>query len=209
MIKRKMILGAAFMLLMSIWLFPQFTDLNIVVRDANNPSKAYSSTNHNFWVFVFNCDYSIFTIKGLTGLGPGGGGIYGNVKVPNGCYLIVGIASCKNVWTNWEYVDACCGKEVCVNLIPRTFQLCASELKIAIQVARSLNIYSFSSPPMEISKEMREDLGNAEAALTKLMTYFPKYNLDISYKELMELEKNNLFTDELFKKNKGIEGTKN
>ena len=151
MIKRKMVLGAAFILLVSfcLWSSPGFSELNVVIRDSSNPCKPYSSTRHSFGVVVFNCDFTPIAAQWLTGMGPGGGRIYGEVKVPQGSYLVVGVATCKNVWTNWVYVNACCGKEVCVNLIPRRFQQCASELQSAIRAALILPGYSFSSPEIK------------------------------------------------------------
>jgi hypothetical protein len=201
MIKRKMVLGAAFILLVSfcLWSSPGFSELNVVIRDSSKPCKPYSSTGHSFGVIVFNCDFTPIAAKWLTGVGPGGGRIYGDIKVPQGSYLVVGVATCKNVWTNWAYVNACCGKEVCVNLIPRRFQQCAAELQTAIQAALSLpGGYSFSSPEIQVDGKMREALEKANQAIEELKRYMPGYEFDIPFKAIKEAESSDRLL-ELFK----------
>jgi hypothetical protein len=156
-----------------------------------NPCKPYASTRHNFAVFIFNCDFSLFTAQWLTGTGPAGGKIYGHVKVPQGTYLAVGVATCKNVVTNFSFVNACCGKEVCVNLIPRRFQQCVYELNTAIrQALANLTGYSFSSPAQPIDKGLKEALHQAEDALNNLSKHLPKYELAIPLDRLQEAQSN-------------------
>jgi hypothetical protein len=202
MIKRKVVLGAAIILLVSfcLWSSPGFSELNVVIRDSKKPCKPYASSKHDFGVVVFNCDFTPIAAKWLTGVGPGGGKIYGEVKVPQGSYLIVGVATCKNVWTNWAYVNACCGKEVCVNLIPRRFQQCAVELQVAIRAALILPGYSFSSPQVKVSEEMRKALERADGAIEDLKKYLPKYEFDIPFEAIKDAEESSKQLLELFKK---------
>lgn len=202
MTKRKMVLGAAFILLVSfcLWSSPGFSELNVVIRDSSNPCKPYSSTKHSFGVVVFNCDFTALAAEWLTGVGPAGGKIYGKLKVPQGSYLVVGVATCKNVWTNWAYVNACCGKEVCVNLIPRRFQQCATELQTAIRAALILTGYNFSSPQMKVSGEMRKALERADGAIEELKKYLPGYEFDIPFEAIKDAEESSEQLLELFKR---------
>ena len=165
--------------------------LNIVVRDAVHPFKPYSSTAHNFYVGVFNCDNTLFTAKPLTGIGPGGGRIYGEIEVPQGAYLVVGIATCKNVLTNWVLVVAGCGEHVCVNLLPRKFDQCANEIRTAVFAAMQAGLAgqgdSFSSPPQQVDKEMVSHLRAVNEALRVLLKHFPHYEPPIPLAELEKL----------------------
>lgn len=193
MIKRKMVLGGVLILLMAIlvWSDPGFSKLNIQIRDSSHPCKPYSSSGHTFGVAVFNCDLSILTAKWLP-FTPGGTKIHGKIMVPEGSYIVVGFATCKNVWTNWVYVNACCGKEVCVNLIPRRFEQCLNEMKSAINAAIwsivHVGGYSFSSPEKQVDKKMKKALEKAAIALDELSRYLPKFEIDIPFDVLKKSE---------------------
>jgi len=174
--------------------------LNVVVRDALHPCKPYSSSSHSFLVAVFNCDLTLLLAKPLTGVGPGGGRIYGEFAVPSGCYLLVGYATCKNVVTNWTMVVAGCGEDVCVNLIPRRFEQCVSELHTGISaaIAAAASGYSFSSPEVPVGDELRKALEAARASLASLARLLPRYEQPLTAdmlkraeapKELLELWK--------------------
>jgi len=133
--------------LVPISLASQPTTLNIVIRDPGYPCKPYSATGDDFWVGVFNCDSTLFTLQPLAGVGPGGGRIYGEIKVQPGAYTVVGFSLCKNVLTNWAVVIAGCGENVCVNLLPRKFWHCLAETDIAIKLAEKGITYPFGSEP--------------------------------------------------------------
>ncbi len=185
--KRFFLLGVLLLLFsVLVWSTPGFSTLNVVVRDAKYPCKPYASSGHNFAVFVFNCDMSIHAAKWLTGTGPSGGKIYGDVKVPNGTYLVIAMASCKNVVTNWVYVNACCGKEVCVDLVPRKFMQCLSEVRVAIHAAQILGIYHFNSPAQKVDRRLRQALERADSALAELMEFFPDKAIQFNAEALVE-----------------------
>lgn len=161
--------------------------LNIVIRDSNQPCNPYSSSGHTFYVAIFNCDLTPFTVVPLTDPGPGGGNIYGEVELPAGSYVVVGLATCKNVLTNWAFVVAGCGETVCVNLLPRKFEQCVDELSTAIDVALAFAGFSFSSPEKEV-KELAEPLKTAREALAKLSKHLPDYRLPISRDDLRRVK---------------------
>ncbi len=166
--------------------------LNIVVRDSSLPCKPYSSTRHSFLAVVLNCDLSLLTVQLLTDVGPGGGRIYGEIEVPAGTYIVVGISTCKNVWTDATTVVADCGQDVCVNLIPRKFERCLNEMRAgliaAIIAALAGQPYSFSSPPQEIGKDMLNALEQAKESLENLSKFLPKYELPVSIDDLKKSE---------------------
>jgi hypothetical protein len=160
--------------------------LRIVVRDSINLCKPYSSSAHSFLVGVFNCDKTIHAVKLLTGIGPGGGRIYGEVEVPAGSYYVVGFATCKNVWTNTAMVVVGCEQVVCVNLVPRRFEQCMGEFRHAIiaALASGAGGYSFSSPEREIPPEMIEALHETRGALERLGKFLPEFDMPLTLEDL-------------------------
>lgn len=102
--------------------------LSVTIRDSKHPCSPYRSTRHSFSVQVFNCDLTPLVWKGLnfgrgrgvmlTEKGEAGGLIHGQFKVPPGAYLVRGVATCKNVVTDWAWVKVCCNQTVCVDLVP-------------------------------------------------------------------------------------------
>jgi len=173
--KKKTILVVLFILLLAgiVCADPGFSILNVTIRDSRFPCNPYASTSHNFAVFVFNCNLTISRAQWLTGIGPGGGRIYGEVKVPEGSYLVVAAARCANVITNWAYVNVCCGKEECVNLIPRSFARCLYEFRTAAREALRTPAYPFGTPVKENDKAIRAALEKTAQALEELNKYFP------------------------------------
>jgi len=117
--------------------------ISISVRDPFNPCSLYKSTGHSFYVMIWTCNGEPLIYNGvdygawppqflLTETGPAGGRVRGEVRVPPGCYMIAGIAGCKNVFTQIALVDAGCGDEICVNLLMTTFQFCTTLQQLAL-----------------------------------------------------------------------------
>lgn len=106
--------------------------MSITIRDPNHACAPYESSTHTFFVQIFNCDFSPLFWKGinygnpvpLNVKGVKGGNIHAQIRVPPGCYLVRGVASCYNVITEWAWVEAACGQTVCVNLVPTTIRYC-------------------------------------------------------------------------------------
>lgn len=100
--------------------------VSITVRDTEHPCAPYQSTQHTFFVQIYNCDGKPLFWKGvnfgrpipLQEPGHQGGRIHGQFKVPPGSYLVRSIASCKNVITDWAWVGVGCDETVCVDLVP-------------------------------------------------------------------------------------------
>lgn len=110
--------------------------LSITIRDTEHPCAPYQSTTHTFFVEIFHCDGKPLFWKGvnygkpfpLDVPGEKGGRIHAQVKVPPGCYLVRGIASCKNVVTDWAWVEVGCDQTVCVNLVPPSVIHCINRV---------------------------------------------------------------------------------
>lgn len=159
--------------------------MKFVVRDSNNPCKPYASTGHSFFAAVFNCDKTVHAVVPMTGAGPRGGKIYGTAKVPSGTYIVVGLATCKNVWTNTALVVVGCEQDVCVNLIPRRFEQCVGELKWAVVAAlNATGKYSFSSPEREVAPEIRDILEETDGCLGRLARHFDPFDPQLSDRDL-------------------------
>jgi hypothetical protein len=100
--------------------------LSVTVRDTEHPCAPYQSTGHTFFVQIFHCDGKPLFWNGVDFRGPvpletpgqRQGRIHGQFKVPPGCYLVRSIASCKNVVTDWAWVNVGCDQTVCVDLVP-------------------------------------------------------------------------------------------
>jgi hypothetical protein len=171
--------------------------LSIWVRDTAHPSLPYQSTGHNWVAVILSCDLQPLSygavnngIFELTDKGKAGGRIHGQVDVPPGFYIVLAVATCKNVFTDWTMVQTCCNQEVCANLIPKALSTCTNELIWALNIAQFLKAsYSSSSPAgREIPKEV---VSKAIAALEELRKHIPEDmilpNLPISLDKLMKM----------------------
>ncbi len=105
--------------------------LSITIRDTEHPCAPYQTTSHSFTAQIFHCDGKPLFWKGLNGKrvplevpGQAGGRIHGQFDVPPGCYLVRAVATCKNVITDWAWVNVGCDKTVCVDLVPTSVIHC-------------------------------------------------------------------------------------
>ena len=124
---------------------PDDAVLSIAVRDPTHPRELYQSTPHNFFVQIFDCeglplvregvDYGTFPGVPMTIPGPKGGRVQIDLAVPAGCYLVRALARCKNVISDWAYVEARGGDTVRVNLILPTVKHCLLRMAAALRLA--------------------------------------------------------------------------
>ena len=117
--------------------------LSVTIRDREHPCAPYQSTRHSFRVQVFHCDGKPLFWKGVNFGPPGvllqvrgeqGGVIHGQFRVPPGCYVVRGVATCNNVLTDWAWVDVCCDQTVCVDLVPPSIFQCIRRVIVALQI---------------------------------------------------------------------------
>lgn len=173
--------------------------LSIWVRDTTHPCLPYQSTKHSWFAIILTCDFQPLHFglvkNGLFPLrtpGKLGGKVHGQVEVPPGCYLVVGYATCKNIFTDIAMVQVGCNTETCVNLLPKSASTCLGQLIATIKVAQAMgtNQYSFGCP---VGREIPEEvLSNAINSLEKLREFLPEDTLTpkiISMDELIALAK--------------------
>jgi hypothetical protein len=171
--------------------------LSIWVRDTAHPCIPYQSTGHSYIAVIFSCDLQPLhfgSVKNglypLTDPGKGGGRIHGQVEVPPGCYIIVGVATCKNIYTDMAMIQVGCDQEVCVNLITKSLSTCTGQIIAALNIAQVLGPgYAPSSPAGKaIPKEV---LSKAIGALEELSKHIPKDHIlpaiPISIEELKSM----------------------
>ena len=160
--------------LLSLWPQPHHTEeethldsiLSITVRDSVHPCAPYHSTGHPFYAQIFQCDGTPLPWRGVNYswfpmqvAGPGRGRIHAQVRVPPGCYLIRAVATCKNVVTDWAWVDLGCNQTVCVNLVPPSVIQCTNRVVLGLQIADRLpKDPKLPAPPAEdeIHRMIRE-----------------------------------------------------
>ncbi len=129
--------------------------LSIWVRDTAHPCLPYQSTSHSWIAIIWSCGMQPLSfgvvnngIFPLTEKGKAGGMIHGQVKVPPGCYIVVALATCKNIFTDMAYVQVGNDETVTVNLITKRLSTCTGQLLTALNIASILGPhYSPGSPP--------------------------------------------------------------
>jgi len=154
--------------------------LSIWVRDTSHPCLPYQSTGHSWIAIILTCDLQPLyfgAVKNgvypLTDPGKAGGRVHGQVDVPPGCYIVLAVATCKNIYTDMAMVQVCCNEETCVNLIPKSLSTCSGQLITALNIASILGPgYAPSSPAgQEIPKEV---ISRAISALEELRKRLPE-----------------------------------
>lgn len=155
--------------------------LSIWVRDTAHPCLPYESTKHSWLAIIMTCDLQLLnfgSVKNglfpLTTPGKLGGKVHGQVRVPPGCYIVVGVGTCKNVFTDFAMVQAGCNMETCVNLLPKAASTCLGQIIATIKVAQAIGVnnYSFGCP---VGREIPEEvLSNALNSLEKLREFLPE-----------------------------------
>jgi hypothetical protein len=153
--------------------------LSITVRDTEHPCAPYQTTGHTFYVQIFHCDGKPLFWKGanygrpfpLDVPGEKGGRIHAQVKVPPGTYLVRAIATCKNVVTDWAWVNVGCDQTVCVNLVPPSVLQCINRTLIGLHLGTV-------DPPKageeRLAEIMPEEVKEATAVLRRIADKLPK-----------------------------------
>jgi hypothetical protein len=130
-------------------------------------------------VQIFNCDGKPLFWNGvnygrpfpLDVPGEKGGRIHGQVKVPPGCYLVRAIASCKNVVTDWAWVEVGCGQTACVDLVPPSVINCIQ------RVVAGLSLGTVDPPKAgeeTVAQMMPAEVKQAVELLNKIAEKLPK-----------------------------------
>ena len=153
--------------------------LSIWVRDTAHPCLPYQSSRHNWIAIILTCDleplsYGVVNngVFRLTDVGKAGGKVHGQVDVPPGCYIVVAVATCKNIFTDMALVQVGCDETACVNLITKRLSTCTGQLIAALNIGQILGPgYSASSPPGEPIP--REVIAKATEALEELRKHLP------------------------------------
>jgi|GEM_PF-1726472 len=119
--------------------------LLITVRDPAHPGTVYQSTPDSFFVQIFACDgqplvrdgvdYGTFPGAPMTIPGPMGGRVQIDLEVPSGCYLVRALGRCKNVISDWAYVEVSRGATVHVNLVLPTVRHCLLRMAASLRLA--------------------------------------------------------------------------
>lgn len=154
--------------------------LSVWVRDTAHPCLPYQSTGHSWTAIIFTCDLQPLSygavnngVFRLTDTGKAGGRVHGQVDVPPGCYIVVALATCKNIYTDMALVQVGCDETACVNLITKRLSTCTGQLIAAFNIAAILGSgYSASSPPEKPIP--REVLARATEALEELRRHLPE-----------------------------------
>lgn len=153
--------------------------LSVTVRDTVHPCAPYQSTSHSFFVQIFHCDGKPLFWKGidfrsfvpLQEAGHGGGGIHGQFKVPPGCYLVRAVATCKNVVTDWAWVNVGCDTTACVDLVPPSVRQCIDRVLLGLQLGTL-------DPPQEgeqrVADVMPDEVQQAVQLLTRIAERLPE-----------------------------------
>lgn len=153
--------------------------LSIWVRDTSHPCLPYQSTGNSWIAIILTCDLQPLyfgAVKNgvypLTDPGKAGGRVHGQVDVPPGCYIVLAVATCKNIYTDMAMVQACCNEETCVNLIPKSLSTCTGQIITALNIASILGpgYAPSSSAGKEIPKEV---ISRAISALEELGKHLP------------------------------------
>lgn len=159
--------------------------LSITIRDTNHPCSPYRGTyvQEDFAVQILNCDgtsliwrgvdYSEWFLLDVKGTEEGGY-IHGQIKVPEGSYLIRAMTPlCRNVITDWAYVNVCCNETVCVNLVHPSLHQCISRLLPALELS------TFGPQPMDaerktVKEAMPKQVKTAMEALKEIAEKLPE-----------------------------------
>ena len=106
----------------------------------------------------------------LTDTGVTGGRIHGQFKVPEGCYLVRAVATCKNVIGDWVWVHVGCNETVCVNIVFPTVKDCIN------RVLAGLLLGTVDPPQGEktVKETMPEEVGEAAKILRRIAERLPK-----------------------------------
>ncbi|MCL6451011.1 MAG: hypothetical protein K6T75_06965 [Acetobacteraceae bacterium] len=149
--------------------------LQVVVRDLPWAScEPYSDSPATFYVYVLSCNWEWMDSFRCDRLGRGGGGIYGEIEVPEGTYLVSAFGWPPWVETNVDWVQVRCGETVGVNLVPIYWSQIVYRLQAAITAAL---LQENPLPGPQAAglgrKDKRAVLERAQQTLTELQALLP------------------------------------
>jgi hypothetical protein len=144
--------------------------LSITVRDPLHPCAPYRTTAHSFKAQIFHCDGTPLFWKGvnygsgawLTDAGAAGGRIHGQFKVPEGCYLVRAVATCKNVIGDWVWVNVGCNETVCVSIVFPTVKDCINRTLAGL-------LLGTVDPPQEEEKTVKNIMPNEVSQAVQIL----------------------------------------
>lgn len=152
--------------------------LSITVRDTLHPCGPYQTTGHSFLVQIYNCDGTPLFWRGinynkfpLDTKGLKGGFIHGQVKVPNGCYLVRAIATCKNVVSDWAWAEVCCGETTCVDVVMPNVIDCIRRVQVGMQLG---TVDPPAAGEQTVQDVARGEVDEAVKALDRVAKKLPK-----------------------------------
>ena len=94
--------------------------------------------------------------------------------MPNGCYLIRAIATCKNVISDWAWAETCCGGTTCVDLVMPNVIDCIRRVQVGM-------LLGTVDPPAAGEQTVREvakgEVDEAIKALDRVAQKLPKEGL--------------------------------
>lgn len=164
--------------------------LSITVRDVRKPCAPYFLTGHWFFIDILHCDFTPLTWHGRTYRGYAlRQRIHDQIRVPPGCYIIRGYATCYNVVLELAMVQVPCNSTVCVSLLPTTVRFCIDRAILGI-----LHGTFVMSEETRISeKAPKEKINAAIRALEEIKGLLPKdelpYGLPVTPEELEKMAK--------------------
>lgn len=153
-------------------------ELSITIRDTLHPCGPYQTTSHSFLVQIYHCDGTPLFWKGvnynkfpLDVKGLKGGFIHGQVRVPHGCYLVRAIATCKNVISDWAWVEVCCAGTVCVDLVMPNVIDCIRRVQVGMLLGTVDPPQAGEQTVVDIAQK---EVNDAVKALDKVAAKLPK-----------------------------------
>jgi hypothetical protein len=108
-------------------------------------------------------------------VGPGGGGIYGELEVPEGEYLVFAYGYPWWVETDIDWVQVGCGETACVNLVPMHFPQVAARLQGAVMGALAQG--GPMAAELVLHGEKKAALQRAQQAIAELQHMLPEYRV--------------------------------
>jgi uncharacterized protein YndB with AHSA1/START domain len=151
--------------------------LSVVIRDMLETScQPYDESPATFYAIVLTCDWYYFDSFRCDRVGPGGGGIYGELEVPEGEYLVYAYGWPWWVETDLDWVQVGCEETACVNLVPIYFSQAAARLQGAITAALAQSGGSMAVE-LALHGEKKATLQRAQQAIAELQHMLPEYGV--------------------------------
>lgn len=153
--------------------------LRVIIRDLPPTTcHPYDSSNATFYVIVCTCDWSWYDSFQCSEVGPGGGGIYGELEVPEGAYLVFAYGWPPYVETNTDWVQVGCDETACVNLVPLYWEQTAWRLQAATVAALGRDESAPQVAAQAVQREgQRLALDKVREAVFDLQRFLPRYEV--------------------------------